>query len=93
MLIARWPGYVGGSVLANLIQNTRRANYEITILLRSAEKAKAFEELGFKTALGSLDDIADLEKFTAGSDIVFQTVSPLANVTYRRQTHISGCVG
>jgi len=74
---SRCPGYIGGSALAHLIQHPKRAEYDITIHLRSAEKAKVFEKLGFKTVLGSLNDVADLEKFAAGSDIVFQTVSPL----------------
>jgi len=69
-------GYIGGSALAHLIQHPKRAEYEITIHLRSAEKAKVFERLGFKTVLGSLDDVAGLERFAAESDIVFQTVRP-----------------
>jgi hypothetical protein len=41
--------------------------------------------LGFKTVLGSLNDLADLEKLAAEFDIVFQTVSSwwIALVTYR----------
>ncbi|KAF9647141.1 NAD(P)-binding protein [Thelephora ganbajun] len=66
-------GYIGGTVLAHLIQHPKRSDYEIIIHLRSAEKAKSFENLGFKTVLGSLDDAADLEKLTSESDIVFQT--------------------
>ena len=79
MFIARLdrPGYIGGTVLAHLIQHPKRSDYEITIHLRSAEKAKGFEKLGFKTVLGSLDDVMDLEKLASESDIVFQTVSSL----------------
>jgi len=66
-------GYIGGTALAHITQHPKRSDYEITIHLRSAEKAKGFEKLGFKTALGSLNDVADLEKLTAESDIVFQT--------------------
>ena len=66
---------MGGTVLAHLIKHPKRSDYEITIHLRSAEKAKGFEKLGFKTAIGSLDDVEDLEKLAAESDIVFQTVS------------------
>ena len=66
---------MGGTVLAHLIKHPKRSDYEITIHLRSAEKAKGFEKLGFKTAIGSLDDVADVEKLAAESDIVFQTVS------------------
>ena len=70
-------GYIGGTVLAQLIQHPQRSDYEITVHLRSAEKAKGFEKLGLKTALGSLDDVADLEKLASESDIVFQTVGSL----------------
>jgi len=66
-------GYIGGTVLAHLIQNPKRSEYEITIHLRSAEKAKGFEKLGFKTVLGSLDDVRDLERLASEFDIVFQT--------------------
>jgi nucleoside-diphosphate-sugar epimerase len=66
-------GYIGGTVLAQLIQHPKWSEYEITIHLRSAEKAKGFEKLGLNTAIGSLDDVADLEKHAAESDIIFQT--------------------
>ena len=69
------PGYVGGTALTQLIQHPKISDYEITIHVRSTEKAKGFEKLGFKTIVGSLDDIVDLEKLAAESDIVFQTVS------------------
>ncbi|KAF9790675.1 hypothetical protein BJ322DRAFT_1037830 [Thelephora terrestris] len=66
-------GYIGGTVLAHLIQHPKKADYEITIYLRSAEKAKGFEKLGFKTVLGSLDDVEVSEKLAARFDIIFQT--------------------
>ena len=53
------------------------SDYRITIYLRSAQKAMGFQKFGFKTALGSLDDVANLEKLASESDIVFQTVSSL----------------
>ena len=31
--------------------------------------------MGFKTVVGSLDDVVDLERLTAGSDVIFQVVS------------------
>lgn len=68
-------GYVGGTALAHLVQHHKWADYDIIIQLRSTEKAKGFESLGFKTVLGTLDNVVALEKHAAGSDIVFQTVS------------------
>ena len=64
-------------ILAHLLQHPKKSDYRITIYLRSAEKAKGFGKLGFKTALGSLDDVELLEKLAAGFDIIFQTVGPL----------------
>lgn len=66
-------GYIGGTVLAHIIQHPKKSDHEITVYLRSAEKAKGFEKLGFKTILGSLDDVEELEKLVSGFDIVFQT--------------------
>jgi len=66
-------GYIGGTVLARLIQSPKRSEYEITVLLRSANKVEGFEKLGFKTAVGSLDDVAKLEKLASEFDVVFQT--------------------
>ena len=84
--VTRWPGYVGGCALAHLIQHSKWAEYEITIHLRSTEKARAFEKLGFKTVIGSLDDVVDLEKLVAQSDIIFQIVSSSTPVMGRRPT-------
>ena len=69
------PGYIGGTSLFHLIQHPKISDHVITIYIRSAEKAKGFEKLGFKTVVGSLDDVVDLERLTAGSDIIFQVVS------------------
>jgi len=66
-------GYIGGTVLAHLDKRLGKYDYETTVYLRSAEKVETFEELGFKTAIGSLDDIVILEKLASESDIVFQT--------------------
>lgn len=66
-------GYIGGTVLDHLNRHPKRSDYEITVYLRSTEKAKGFEKLGYKTALGSLDDVEELAKLASESDIVFQT--------------------
>ena len=62
-------------MLAHLNQQPRGSEYEIVVYLRSAEKAKGFEKLGFKTAVGTLDDVEELERLAAEFDIIFQTVS------------------
>ena len=71
-----WSGYIGGTVLARLIQDPKRSEYDITVLLRSDGKAEGFKKLGLKTVKGSLDDVEILEKLASEHDVVFQTVSP-----------------
>lgn len=69
------PGYIGGSVLNRLLDHPQREKYEITVLLRSSEKAKAFESLGLKVTTGSMTDLEFLEQTVARYDIIFQTVA------------------
>jgi len=66
-------GYIGGTVLARLIQDPKRSEYDITVLLRSDGKAEGFKKLGLKTVKGSLDDVEMLEKLASEHDVVFQT--------------------
>lgn len=76
-----WSGYIGGTVLARLIQDPKRSEYDITVLLRSDGKAEGFKKFGLKTVKGSLDDVEILEKLVSEHDVVFQTVSPLRIVS------------
>lgn len=69
------PGYIGGSVLNRILSHPQREKYEITILLRSSEKAEAFKAFGLKVTIGSMSDHDFLEQTVAQYDIVFQTVA------------------
>jgi nucleoside-diphosphate-sugar epimerase len=66
-------GYIGGSILSRLLQHPKRETFDITVLIRSAAKAKDFESFGLKTVIGSLDDLDSLERLASESDVVFQS--------------------
>jgi hypothetical protein len=80
-------------VLARLNQQPGRSEHEITVYLRSAEKVKGFEKLGFKTTIGSLDDIEELERLASEFDIVFQTVSSSWIIRDHRDGLMTGVTG
>jgi uncharacterized protein YbjT (DUF2867 family) len=67
-------GYIGGSVLARLLNHPKRDTFDITILIRTAAKAREFESFGLKVVIGTLDDLDVLERLASESDFVFQTV-------------------
>jgi hypothetical protein len=69
------PGYLGGSTLVRLLEHPRRSTFEITVYIRAASKADAFQSLGLKTVIGSLDDHDVLEGEASEADIIFQSVS------------------
>ncbi|KAI6012080.1 hypothetical protein BKA83DRAFT_676974 [Pisolithus microcarpus] len=66
-------GYVGGTVLARLVDHPTFANSEFTLLIRPSKKDKVstLHSLGFKTVLGSYDDLDILEEQASKADIIF----------------------
>jgi hypothetical protein len=67
-------GYIGGSVLQRLLDHPKRDTFEITALVRSADKAKLLNTLGAKTVVASLSDLDRLTELAAASDVVIHTV-------------------
>ena len=67
-------GYLGGSVLSRLLAHPSRDTFEITAIVRSAEKAKKLEEFGVKTVVGSLKDAALVEQLSENAHIIFSIV-------------------
>jgi hypothetical protein len=67
-------GYIGGSVLQRLLDHPKRESFEITALVRSADKAKLLNTLGVKTVVASLSDLDRLTELAAASDVVIHTV-------------------
>jgi hypothetical protein len=67
-------GYIGGSVLQRLLDHPKRDTFEITALVRGADKAKLLNTLGVKTVVASLSDLDKLTEIAAASSIVIHTV-------------------
>ncbi|KIY63090.1 NAD(P)-binding protein [Cylindrobasidium torrendii FP15055 ss-10] len=62
-------GYIGGSVLAELLQHPAARSFEITVLVRAVEKAELLKELGLRTIIGSNSDHALLKEAASEADI------------------------
>ena len=71
------PGYIGGAVLARLLEDKKYAlpKTHITVLTRSGEKARRLRAFGLEPVVGSLDDLKTLEEIATKSDVVIQCVS------------------
>jgi hypothetical protein len=67
-------GYIGGSVVARLLEHPDSTTFEITAMVRSAAKAAKLETLGLKTVIGSYSDLDQLELLTSEADVVFSMV-------------------
>ncbi|KAI0360027.1 NAD-P-binding protein [Trametes cingulata] len=65
-------GYIGGSVLTDLLNTKEDSTLDITVLTRSPEKAQLFERFGVSTVVGSLDDVEKLEAIAEQSDVVIE---------------------
>ncbi|OBZ72277.1 hypothetical protein A0H81_07905 [Grifola frondosa] len=63
-------GYIGGSVLTRFIQHPNASHFDITVLVRSEEKAKKLEPFGVRTVVGSLSDTDKLEELASQSKVV-----------------------
>ncbi|KAI0331856.1 NAD-P-binding protein [Cubamyces sp. BRFM 1775] len=67
-------GYIGGSVLQRLLSHPNAANFDITALVRNANKAKVLEaQFGVKTVLGSLQDLDKLTTLAANARVTIHT--------------------
>ncbi|KAG6843765.1 hypothetical protein H0H87_000780 [Tephrocybe sp. NHM501043] len=63
-------GYIGGSFLARLIERSDFATLNITLLVRSAEKAAKFATFGLNPVVGSHTDADLVEKLSSEADVV-----------------------
>lgn len=70
-------GYIGGTVFSRLQIQPDHSLYEITALLRSAEKAEKLKKLGYTAVVGSHDDETLVQSLASQSDIVISTVGIL----------------
>lgn len=66
-------GFIGGSVLANLLKHP--AKFQVTALVRSPEAAKKLITLNVTPLLGSLDDSELIIKASEETDIVINAAN------------------
>ncbi|KAI0920646.1 hypothetical protein AcV5_010330 [Taiwanofungus camphoratus] len=64
-------GYIGGSVLTRLLRHPSANTFDITVLVRNADKAKRFESFGVKAVVGSHADLDKLEALSEQAHVVF----------------------
>lgn len=74
-LNSAYIGYIGGSVLAGLLAHPNASTFDITVLVRSPEKAEKLKAFGVNPIVGSLKDTALLEDLTSKAQVVFACVS------------------
>ena len=75
-LILSLSGYVGGTVLARLLNHPNRKSFDITALVRNESKAKTLEsKFGLKTVIGSHQDLDKVAIEAEAAHIVFNIVS------------------
>jgi uncharacterized protein YbjT (DUF2867 family) len=72
-------GYIGGAVLGLLLEHPLEHTFDITVLVRSSEKASLFnrtfgQKNNFTAVVGSYSDLKLLRKLS-DADIVFACVS------------------
>ena len=68
-------GYIGGAVLARLLNHPNRDAFAITALVRSPEKAKTLRDtFGVKAIVGTHDEHDKIEKLAEDSHVIFHLV-------------------
>jgi len=83
-------GYVGGTVLSHFLAHPDVAQFNLTALVRSEEKAKKLETFGVNAVVGSLQDLELLESLASKADYVVSMVSSqLASVCTFAQSYLS----
>ncbi|KAI0331860.1 NAD-P-binding protein [Cubamyces sp. BRFM 1775] len=65
-------GYIGGSVLERLLKHPSANTFDITVIVRNAEKAKILEsKFGVKVVVGTHQDLDKLETLAENAHVVF----------------------
>ena len=70
-------GYIGGTVLSRLLEHPKAYSFDITVLVRSTEKAHSLETFGVRAVVGTYEDSQLVEKLAEEARVVFTCVSPL----------------
>lgn len=79
-------GYIGGSILAKLLNHPSASIFDITVLVRSPEKAKVFEQKypSIKAVVGSTNEEEKLSQLASEAHYVFSAVSGSPSVATSR---------
>jgi len=70
LLIIGASGYIGGAVLAKLLEPSQAGKWDITALVRKEDYIPKLQELGVKTLIGTLDSTEVLIKAASEVDAV-----------------------
>ncbi|CAL1702836.1 unnamed protein product [Somion occarium] len=68
-------GYIGGSVLTRLLAHPNSQTFDITALVRSAEKAQRLQAFGINAVTGSTDEKEKLEALVLQAHVVLSMAS------------------
>ena len=68
-------GYIGSSALSAFLDHPKRDTFEITALIRSAEKADKLKQFGITTIVGSHFDESLFVKLASETDVLIACVS------------------
>ena len=70
------PGYIGGAVLARLFQHANANSFEITTIVRSADKADILKsKFGANAVVGTFQDLDKIETLAENAHVVLHPVS------------------
>lgn len=83
------PGYIGGAVLERLLNHPDFARFQITAVVRSAEKAEKLNKLGVDVVVGSHSDADIVTDLAAKADVVFSIVSTLFSPSFFHASEVS----
>lgn len=70
-------GYIGGSVLTRLLAHPNSQTFDITALVRSAEKAQRLQAFGINAVTGSTDEKEKLEALVLQAHVVLSMVGQI----------------
>ena len=83
-------GYLGGAVLVRLFSHPSASTFDITVLVRNAEKAKILEsKFPVKVVIGSHSELDKVENLAENAHVVYELVCLLV---YRTLTQLADCM-